>query len=105
MAPRVGLARRGRTVSAGVALLAATLLAAPAAAQTGFTPDGAERQRAIEAAVVERIQPDALSTTSWTLTERPHVAGSPAQADAPGSAPARSPTRRRSSPSPRRAGG
>ncbi len=81
MAPRVGLARRGRSIPAGAALVAATILAAPAAAQTGFTPEGAERQRALEAAVVERIQPEALSITSWTLAERPHVAGSPAQAD------------------------
>lgn len=54
--------------------------AASAVAQTGFTADGAGRQRALEAAVVERIRADQISAASRILSARPHVAGSPEQA-------------------------
>lgn len=63
----------------GLALLAS--VAAPVLAQqpTGFTAASAERQRAVEAAVLTAIRPAALDSFSYALTREPHVAGSPAQ--------------------------
>lgn len=77
--------RRGRILTvrrlapAGT-VLCAWLAAAGAAGQTGFAPPAAERQRALEAAVVARIHADSIAAMSRALSTRPHVAGSPGQA-------------------------
>jgi N-acetylated-alpha-linked acidic dipeptidase len=51
-----------------------------AAGQTGFTPDGAERQLALEARALEAIDPELVAGLAVPLSARPHVAGSPGQA-------------------------
>lgn len=56
------------------------LCAAPAAGQVGFTPDGAERQRDLEARALAAIDPAGLAGLAVPLSARPHVAGSPGQA-------------------------
>ncbi len=64
-----------------VSALAAGLLAAsPALAQTGFTAEGWERQRGMEAEVVKRIQPAELDSMARILAAAPHVAGTRGQA-------------------------
>jgi N-acetylated-alpha-linked acidic dipeptidase len=56
---------------------AALVLAAPVTAQTGFTAEGAARQRTIEAAVLAVIEPAEIEAMARTLSARPHVAGTP----------------------------
>jgi N-acetylated-alpha-linked acidic dipeptidase len=62
-------------------VLAAALAAAgPVSAQTGFTEEGAQRQRAAEAAALAAIVPADMEAMARTLSARPHVAGTPGQA-------------------------
>lgn len=51
----------------------------PAAAQTGFTAAGAEREREIEARVLAAIDPERFAELAVALSAAPHVAGSPGQ--------------------------
>ena len=60
--------------------LGALLAAVPAAGQAGFTPQGAERQREVEARALAAIDPAGLADLAVPLSARPHVAGSPGQA-------------------------
>ena len=53
--------------------------AAPAAGQTGFTGQGAERQREVEARVLEAIDPGRVAGLAVPLSAAPHVAGSAGQ--------------------------
>jgi N-acetylated-alpha-linked acidic dipeptidase len=64
---------------AGAALLLAAW-ASSAAAQTGFTREGAERQRDGEARVLEAIDSERLGALAVPLSAAPHVAGAPGQA-------------------------
>ncbi|MGH7567189.1 MAG: PA domain-containing protein, partial [Gemmatimonadota bacterium] len=63
----------------GILLLIAWTTA-PVAAQTGFTPEGVERQRDVEARVLDAIDPDHLAALAVSLSAAPHVAGSAGQA-------------------------
>ncbi len=51
-----------------------------AVGQTGFTPNGAERQLGFEARALEAIDPEIVAGLAVPLSARPHVAGSPGQA-------------------------
>lgn len=66
----------GAVILAGSALTATS----PAHSQTGFTVDGWERQRALEADIMAGIEPAALDSMARILTAAPHVAGTPGQA-------------------------
>jgi N-acetylated-alpha-linked acidic dipeptidase len=63
---------------AGVVLVIAWA-ATSALAQTGFTPEGAERQRNVEARVLDEIDPVRVAELAGPLSAHPHVAGSPGQ--------------------------
>ena len=63
-----------------LALLAGVAVAAPASAQVGFTAEGAERQRQVEAMALQSIAPGVLEELARPLSASPHVAGSPGQA-------------------------
>ncbi|HUF89399.1 MAG TPA: M20/M25/M40 family metallo-hydrolase [Gemmatimonadota bacterium] len=68
---------------AGSLLLLALLAGAgaiPASAQVGFTTEGAERQRRVEASALRSIAPGVLEELARPLSASPHVAGSPGQA-------------------------
>ena len=62
------------------AFLAGLLWASSVPAQTGFTPDGGSRQRALEAELVAAIRPADLDSMARVLSSAPHVAGTPGQA-------------------------
>ncbi len=72
----------GRGFAAAVMLAAAiaATAAAPARAQTGFTTEGAARERAAEGAALEAIEPAGVEALARALSARPHVAGTPGQA-------------------------
>lgn len=61
-------------------LVLCVVSATPTAAQTGFTPEGAERQRGIESRALAAIDPDGFAELARSLSLRPHVAGSEGQA-------------------------
>jgi N-acetylated-alpha-linked acidic dipeptidase len=63
-------------------LLAAVLVAAPAAAQQmpGYAPQSAAAERALEASAIRRPDPARASEISRALTREAHVAGTEAQA-------------------------
>lgn len=63
-----------------LALALIAVAAAPAAGQTGFTAEGAARQREVEARVLAAIDPAAVEALAGPLSARPHVAGSAGQA-------------------------
>lgn len=62
------------------AFLAGLLWASSAPAQTGFTPEGRSRQRALEAGLVAAILPADLDSMARVLSAAPHVAGTSGQA-------------------------
>jgi len=70
---------RHPTCLAGIFLLIAGW-ATSAAAQTGFTAEGAGRQRSVEARVLDAIDPELVAELAVPLSARPHVAGSAGQA-------------------------
>lgn len=63
-------------------LALAVVLGSPgsAAGQTGFTPQGAELQRAAERQALEAIDAALVADLAVPLSARPHVAGTPGQA-------------------------
>lgn len=71
--------RRGLAPALAIAAIGLAV-AAPAVAQTGFTAEGAARQRAAEAALLDAIRPADMQAMSRTLSGRMHVAGGPGQA-------------------------
>ncbi|MGH7549608.1 MAG: M28 family peptidase, partial [Gemmatimonadota bacterium] len=64
----------------GSAFLVGLLWASSASAQTGFTPEGWSRQRALETEVVAAIEPAVMDSMARVLAAAPHVAGRPGQA-------------------------
>ena len=64
----------------GPAVLAWLLWASSTPAQTGFTEEGRDRQRGLEAGVVAAIEPAAMDSMARVLSAAPHVAGRPGQA-------------------------
>lgn len=64
-------------------MLAALLLMAPAVGaqqMTGYSPRAAEAQRAAERAAIARPDTARIQTLARALADRPHIAGTPAQA-------------------------
>jgi N-acetylated-alpha-linked acidic dipeptidase len=55
-------------------------LALPAQQMTGYSPANATAQRAAEAAAIARPDSARISTLARALADRPHIAGTPAQA-------------------------
>src|ERR1041385_879420 len=66
----------------GKLVIAAMLIALPLRAQTlvGYTPKSAERERSVEADVVNRPKASEADGHSRFLSQQPHMAGTPAQA-------------------------
>ncbi len=62
--------------------IAAVLLAAPLGAQSfsGYTTKSSDRERSVEADVVNRPNPKEADTHSRFLSQQPHMSGTPAQA-------------------------
>ena len=58
-------------------LLLGFLWASSVLAQTGFTSEGATRQRSVESALVAAIRPAGLDSMARVLSAAPHVAGTP----------------------------
>ena len=62
-----------------LALAVVLAVVSPALAQTGFTAEGWERQRGLEAELVEGIRPAELDSMTRILSAAPHVAGTTGQ--------------------------